>query len=168
IAVRTHQPFPTRRSSDLTRRVRLMRPVERELQIRSAPLRRAVGELAGAVAVLRDVTEMRRLEQVRTEFVANVSHELRTPLTALKGFIETLLDGAMDDPATARRFLEIVRRETDRLVSLINDLLDLSRLESPHLEVELVPVNLSLLAAECAELFRQRAESRSIDLSVQC
>jgi len=151
-----------------TRSVRLMRPVERELQIRSAPLRRADGELAGAVAVLRDVTEMRRLEQVRTEFVANVSHELRTPLTALKGFIETLLDGAMDDPATARRFLEIVRRETDRLVSLINDLLDLSRLESPHLEVELVPVNLSLLAAECAELFRQRAESRSIDLSVQC
>lgn len=150
-----------------TRTVRLMRPVERELQIRSAPLRSAEEGLDGAVAVLRDVTEMRRLEQVRTEFVANVSHELRTPLTALKGFIETLLDGAVDDPATARRFLEIVRRETDRLVSLISDLLDLSRLESPHLDVPLVPVDLSSLAVECVELFRQRAESRSIELSCQ-
>ena len=150
-----------------TRTVRLMRPAQRELQIRSAPLRSAVGNLDGAVAVLRDVTEMRRLEQVRTEFVANVSHELRTPLTAIKGFIETLLDGAVDDPATARRFLEIVRRETDRLVSLISDLLDLSRLESPHLEVQLVPVDLKPLVEECLELFRHRAESRSIELSSQ-
>ncbi|HEY8532174.1 MAG TPA: ATP-binding protein, partial [Limnochorda sp.] len=150
-----------------TRTLRLMRPAERELQIRSAPLRSVAGGLDGAVAVLRDVTEMRRLEQVRTEFVANVSHELRTPLTAIKGFIETLLDGAVDDPATARRFLEIVRRETDRLVRLINDLLDLSRLESPHLEVQLVPVDLKPLVEECLELFRHRAASRSIELSCE-
>ncbi|BAS29011.1 two-component system histidine kinase PnpS [Limnochorda pilosa] len=154
-----------REGAGVTRTIGLARLGERELQVRTAPLRSRSGELHGAVAVLRDVTEMRRLEQVRTEFVANVSHELRTPLTALKGFIETLLDGAVDDRATARRFLEIMRRETDRLVSLISDLLDLSRLESPRLEVRLETLNLSDLVDQSLELFRHRAGTRGVELA---
>lgn len=84
----------------------------------------------GAVIVGYDVTELRRLEQVRTDFVGNVSHELRTPLTSIKGFVETLLDGAADDPALRERFLTIIQTETLRLQRLIDDLLTLSRIEN--------------------------------------
>ncbi|MBM7867548.1 phosphate regulon sensor histidine kinase PhoR [Heliobacterium gestii] len=86
--------------------------------------------LLGAAMVIDDVTEVRRLEQMRTEFVANVSHELRTPLTSIKGFVETLLDGALDDAKVAKRFLSIINEETQRLQRLIEDLLQLSRIES--------------------------------------
>ncbi len=84
----------------------------------------------GAVAVFQDITEIRRLEQIRTEFVANVSHELRTPLTSIKGFVETLLDGADEDPGVRERFLHIIHDETGRLQRLIEDLLTLSHLEN--------------------------------------
>lgn len=87
-------------------------------------------EVHGAVAVFQDLTEVRRLEQVRTEFVANVSHELRTPLTSIKGFVETLLDGAAEDPRVRERFLHIIHDETRRLQRLIEDLLTLSHLEA--------------------------------------
>jgi len=83
----------------------------------------------GVVMVLHDVTELRRLEQVRTEFVANVSHELRTPLTAIQGYLETLLSGALEERENARRFLEIVLRHSERLGRLLNDLTDLSNIE---------------------------------------
>src|SRR5207244_1075389 len=86
--------------------------------------RLAADEL-GVVMVLHDVTELRRLEQVRTEFVANVSHELRTPLTAVHGYLETLLAGALEERENARRFLEIVFRHTERLGRLLDDLTDL-------------------------------------------
>ncbi|KAB2954510.1 PAS domain-containing protein [Heliorestis acidaminivorans] len=84
----------------------------------------------GAVMVIHDITEVRRLEQMRTEFVANVSHELRTPLTSIKGFVETLLDGAVEDKKLSHRFLTIIDEETDRLQRLIEDLLKLSHIES--------------------------------------
>ena len=103
-------------------------PVERALQVHAVPLRLAGEEPAWSL-VLHDVTELRRLEQVRTEFVANVSHELRTPLTAIQGYLETLLGGALDEPEHARRFLEIVFRHTERLGRLLNDLTDLSNIE---------------------------------------
>ena len=92
------------------------------------PLRLGPGE-TGVAMVLHDITALRQLEQVRTEFVANVSHELRTPLTAIQGYLETLLGGALDDPAHARRFLEVVFRHTERLGRLLNDLTDLSNIE---------------------------------------
>ena len=79
--------------------------------------------------VLHDLTALRQLERVRTEFVANVSHELRTPLTAIQGYLETLLSGALDEPENARRFLEIVLRHSERLGRLLNDLTDLSNIE---------------------------------------
>jgi two-component system phosphate regulon sensor histidine kinase PhoR len=87
----------------------------------------------GVVLVLRDVTELRRLEKMRTEFVANVSHELRTPLTSIKGFVETLLDGASEDKEVRERFLKIIQSESLRLQHIIDDLLTLSRIENRHL-----------------------------------
>ncbi len=102
---------------------------ERFLQITGAPLRDGGGERIGALVVLNDVTRMKRLENVRKEFVANVSHELKTPVTSIKGFVETLIDGAIDDPRDARRFLKILARQADRLNAIIEDLLLLSSIE---------------------------------------
>lgn len=101
------------------------------LDVHAVPFRRGTtGELVGVVVVLHDITEIRRLEQVRREFVANVSHELKTPVTSLKGFAETLLDGAMYDEKTCRAFLEIIYEESERLSRLIQDLLQLSQIEN--------------------------------------
>jgi len=103
--------------------------VERFLQAHGTVLRGAQGQEIGALVVLNDVTRLRRLEDLRRDFVANVSHELKTPITAIKGFVETLLDGAAEDPDNARRFLQIITRQADRLNAIIDDLLDLSRIE---------------------------------------
>ncbi|MFP4057346.1 MAG: two-component system histidine kinase PnpS [Candidatus Brocadiia bacterium] len=102
---------------------------ERVLQAHGAALRDPQGTRIGAVVVLHDITRLRRLEEVRREFVANVSHELKTPLTSIKGFVETLLDGARHDPDAAARFLGIINKQVDRLNAIIEDLLLLSTLE---------------------------------------
>ncbi|HBV85929.1 MAG TPA: PAS domain-containing sensor histidine kinase [Desulfosporosinus sp.] len=102
---------------------------QKTVQSKINPILTEQGQSRGAVIVFHDVTELRRLEQMRTEFVANVSHELRTPLTSIKGFVETLLDGAADDPSLRNRFLNIIQAETLRLQRLIEDLLTLARFE---------------------------------------
>ncbi len=102
---------------------------ERFLQAHGTMLRDAQGEQIGALIVLNDVTRLRRLENMRKDFVANVSHELKTPITAIKGSVETLLDGALSDPESARRFLQIIARQGERLNLIIDDLLTLSRIE---------------------------------------
>ena len=135
-------------------------PVNRVVAARGAPV--GLGpETAGVLLVLHDVTELRRLERVRSEFVANVSHELRTPLTCIKGYLETLLDGALDDRAHARRFLEVAGTHAERLDRLIDDLLELSNIESGR--VTLVPMRLDLgdIVAGVAAMFeRQTTQSR--------
>ena len=99
------------------------------LQARGTALHDAQGRGIGAVMVLNDVTDFRRLEHIRRDFVANVSHELKTPITSIKGFVETLLDGAMHNPDDAERFLQIVAKQADRLNAIIEDLLSLSKIE---------------------------------------
>jgi two-component system phosphate regulon sensor histidine kinase PhoR len=130
-------------------------PVNRVVSARGAPLGLG-GEAAGVLLVLHDVTELRRLERVRSEFVANVSHELRTPLTCIKGYLETLLDGALDDPAHARRFLEVAGTHAERLDRLIDDLLELSNIESGR--VTLAPMRLDLgdVVTGVAAMFERR------------
>jgi two-component system phosphate regulon sensor histidine kinase PhoR len=106
-------------------------PTARQIfKIYGAPILNEQRRVAGAVLLIRNVTEIRRLEQLRTEFVANVSHELRTPLTSIRGFVETLLEGAMEDKKLGRRFLEIINNEAQRLQRLVDDLLALSQLEN--------------------------------------
>ena len=100
---------------------------ERVLQIRGTILKNSHGRSFGAVFVLNDVTRLRRLENMRRDFAANVSHELRTPITSIKGFVETILDGAT--PEDTDRFLRIVARQADRLDAIIDDLLSLSKIE---------------------------------------
>jgi two-component system phosphate regulon sensor histidine kinase PhoR len=121
---------------------------------------------SGAVVVLHDVTELRRLERVRQDFVANVSHEFKTPLTAIQGFAETLLAGAMDDPRANRRFLEIIRDHATRLARLTDDLLKLARIEAGKLEVEFFPVQLLELIERCAEITLLKATRKQITLDL--
>jgi len=142
----------------------------RFLQGHGAPLRDASGARIGAVVVLNDVTRLRRLESMRRDFVANVSHELKTPITSIKGFIETLSEGAIDDPTTARRFLDIASRQADRLNAIIEDLLSLSRVEEES-EAGTVPLareRLRPLLNGALDVCRVKAEPKGITLELDC
>jgi two-component system, OmpR family, phosphate regulon sensor histidine kinase PhoR len=135
----------------------------RVLEVQVMPLRR---ELRGSAAVFHDLTELRRLEKIRKDFVANVSHELRTPITTIRGYAETLRTGALADPEHAPKMVEIIHRQSERLSVMVADLLELSRLESGELELERGPVSLAEAAARAAEAVRGRAQEKRQSLSV--
>jgi two-component system phosphate regulon sensor histidine kinase PhoR len=123
----------------------------------------------GALLVVHDVTRVHRLEKVRRDFVANVSHELKTPITSIRGFVETLQDGAVHDPEKAKRFLDIIRRQSERLNAIIEDLMELSRIER-EAETETIdrgvhdlgPV-LEAAVADCAA----KASARNVGVSLR-
>ncbi|MBN9518666.1 HAMP domain-containing protein [bacterium] len=119
---------------------------------------------AGAVVVVHDTTELRRLERLRQDFVANVSHELKTPLAVISSTVEALLDGAADDPDTCTAFLARVGDESARLMDLIQDLLSLARVESGELGLEPEPVPLDRAIADCLERHAHRAEAKTMTL----
>jgi two-component system phosphate regulon sensor histidine kinase PhoR len=119
---------------------------------------------SGAVLVLHEISELRRLERVRQDFVANVSHEFRTPLTAIQGFAETLLGGALEDAANSRRFIEVIRDHAVRLARLTEDLLELSRIEAGALKLELGPVSVGQLVESCTETVSLKAGQKQLIL----
>jgi two-component system phosphate regulon sensor histidine kinase PhoR len=121
----------------------VIRPHTQIYRVHVVPLKEESGEIEGAVAVFHDVTDARNFDHMRSEFVGNVSHELRTPLTSIKGFVETLLDGAMENSFICRRFLSIIDAETERLNRLIEDLLTLSSIESRERIIRFKPVCLA-------------------------
>ena len=124
------------------------------------------GETSGAVIVLHDITELRKLERIRRDFVANVSHEFRTPLTAIQGFSETLLGGAMNDPQNRERFLGIILEHARRLARLTEDLLRLSQMDADRLELELRSVNVKQLIESCYETASHRAAEKELEVSL--
>ena len=119
-----------------SREITLLHPQEKVLLAHATPVLREEA-IDGAVLIFHDITELRRLEKVRQDFVANVSHELRTPVSTIRGYAETLLEGALEDKAHAREFLRIIYDDAERLTKLINDLLDLSRVESGKMKLAL-------------------------------
>jgi two-component system phosphate regulon sensor histidine kinase PhoR len=121
----------------------------------------------GAVLVLHDTTELRRLERLRQDFVANVSHELKTPLSVIKACVETLLDGAVDDPDHRGPFLERIGQQSDRLYSLILDLISLGRIESGSELFDFQPVRVAAVARACLERHQARAEARQQTLEAE-
>jgi two-component system phosphate regulon sensor histidine kinase PhoR len=127
----------------------------------------ADGKPEGAVMVLHDISELRRLERIRRDFVANVSHELKTPLTAIRGFSETLLAGALEDPKNKRRFVEIIRNHSVRLARLTDDLLKLARIEAGKLDLEFAPVQIWDIVAPCLETSKRQAEIKSQTLAME-
>ncbi len=138
----------------------------RTLELRASPLRGASDETAGAVVVLHDVTDLRRLEAVRRDFVANVSHELKTPLTAIRGLVETLIDDPAMRALTRERFFEKIRDQSGRLSALVSDLLTLARIESQEAPPERRPLDLRGPLRDCAARFGPSCEKKGIALSL--
>jgi two-component system phosphate regulon sensor histidine kinase PhoR len=139
-------------------------PTEKQLQVFLAPLKDQAGELFGSIVVLRDLTQLRRLERVRQDFVANVSHELRTPIATVKAMTETLLRGAWRDETVFLRYLEAIDNESDRLSNLVNDLLALAKLDAKR-DVKQEPVDLEALLLEVKEHFTM-AEATQTSLEI--
>jgi two-component system phosphate regulon sensor histidine kinase PhoR len=125
------------------------------------------GETTGAIIVLHDITDLRKLERVRRDFVANVSHEFKTPLTAIQGFAETLLAGAIDDPQNRNRFLEIILEHSRRLARLTDDLLKLSKMDADRLELEISRVSVTEFVETCLETAQHRAVEKGLQLSLR-
>ena len=136
----------------------------RPLRLYVSPMRND-GQVVGALAMVEDITEIRRLEQVRTDFVANVSHELKTPLTSIRGFVETLENGAIDNPEMAHKFLRIIMLETERLTRLINDILSISKLESGNDEVSIERLRLDKMAYDVADMLSIHAGEKEVTIN---
>ena len=128
------------------------------LQIEASPAGGQRENEACAVLVFHDITELRHLEKIRKDFVANVSHELRTPLTSIKGYVEALLDGAKDDPESSIKFLDIILKQSDRLNLIITDLLELSKIESGRVSLKKEPVDLRAVVERTSAIMKPLAD----------
>ncbi|RKJ32027.1 PAS domain S-box protein, partial [Butyricicoccus sp. 1XD8-22] len=135
-------------------------------QVYGAPVVGEHGRWLGVVIVLHDISELIRLEQIRKDFVANVSHELRTPITSIKGFSETLLDGAFKDEKMLLSFLDIIYQESNRLQMLINDLLELSKIEQHGFSVNIAPTSLQDVLIRAVELTSPRLDEKNMEFKV--
>lgn len=143
---------------------------DRIVKLRSTSLLDSEGKRIGTLLVIADVTRVRELENMRRDFVANVSHEIKTPITAVKGFVETLLDGALESPGDARHFLGIIAKHTRRLEAMVEDLLSLSRIEQ---EGELAKkdfgeFNLSGVLHSAIQYCKAKAEAKGVTVSLDC
>lgn len=140
-------------------------PEERAFKVNGVPIIRN-NRLDGAILVFHDITELRRLEKIRRDFVANVSHELRTPISSIKGYAETLLEGALDDKDNAKEFVNIIYRDSNRLAALINDLLDLSRIESDKMKMLFAALEPVSLIKSAVKIIENQAKAKSITLNL--
>jgi two-component system, OmpR family, phosphate regulon sensor histidine kinase PhoR len=138
----------------------------RSFDVTAAPVR-SEGSITGAVIVLHDISEIRRLERARRDFIANISHEFKTPLTAIQGFAETLLGGALEDIENRRRFLGIIREHALRLGRLTEDLLKLAQIEAGQMQREARPVAVSEIIETCMETVRVKAEQKKLLLEAE-
>lgn len=150
----------------ISKEISVFVPEEKIFMVHATPVIQE-GKAEGAVLVFHDISDIRRLERIRTDFVANVSHELRTPVASIKGYAETLLDGALNDKKNAREFLEIIHADSDRLAKLINDLLDLSKIESGALTLSLEPLAIEPVVKHIISGISKQAGDKSIDVRIE-
>ncbi len=150
----------------IQKEITIISPQERHFSVQVSAVLLNSDRLSGVVAVFHDITNLKRLDRVRAEFVANVSHEFKTPLTTIKGFVETLQDGAVLDKEKAKRFLDIIHKHTERLEYLVNDLLDLASLESPEAPTNLELQDIGPLIDSAVNLFKKQIEDKSLKLEV--
>lgn len=148
----------------MTKEIEMLSPVNKIFEIHASPFWQENGDFKGVVAVFYDITELRKLERIRSEFVANVSHELRTPLSSIKGYVETLLDGAINDSENNMKFLNIINEHTKRLDRLINDLLDLSKIETKRIELKLEVLNIKDTINKVISLLKTKTDEREITI----
>lgn len=146
--------------------ISLIFPCERTLEVYSAPIFGDRQESRGVVVVLHDISEIRRLERVRAEFVANVSHELKTPVTAVKGFAETLLAGALYNYRAAEEFVNIINEEAGRLSRLIHDLLELSKIESKEVKMQIETLELGSEVKRIVNKIMPQLQKKELGLGI--
>jgi len=140
-------------------------PQSKILRINAVPIIRD-NTLMGAVLVFHDITQVRKLERTRQDFMANVSHELRTPVTSIKGYSETLLEGGLEDKDRAKEFINIIHQNSSRLESLINDLLDLAAIESNKMTISLTPLDIKPILKRCVGIFEKSIKDKGLSLSI--
>jgi two-component system phosphate regulon sensor histidine kinase PhoR len=146
--------------------INIIGPQESFFSMQISPVMGREGKLLSLIAVFHDITELKRLENVRAEFVANVSHELKTPLTAIKGFVETLKVSAKDDPVARLRFLDIIDKQTQNLENLVNDLLIVSSIESKEVKMNIMAEPLNKIIASVMALQKKIIENKGHQVSV--
>ncbi|GEL67702.1 two-component system histidine kinase PnpS [Marinilactibacillus psychrotolerans] len=149
------------------REIALLIQAEKIVDVNIVPIPGRMKNTTNYIVLLYDITEIRRLEKVRTDFVANASHELRTPITALKGFSETLLDGALEDREVLIEFLEIMLKESSRLDLMVQDILQLSKLEQKQVRLNVEAIEAKVIVKEVFQILQQKAELKNIELSIE-
>jgi two-component system phosphate regulon sensor histidine kinase PhoR len=150
-----------KKAENISKEISLVWPVSRIFQVNASPIFEK-DKVGGCLLVIHDITEIRKLESMRKDFVANVSHELKTPLTSIKGFIETLLEGALEDKENSRNFLRIIQEHSERLNSLIDDLLELSHIESGQMKLEIKEINLKEMADKVLSGFKSKLHKKKV------
>jgi two-component system phosphate regulon sensor histidine kinase PhoR len=156
-----HRAVKTRKGAAIVQEIELGGLLPKRLLVH---ISRLASPNRGLIAVFHDVTELRRLETVRTDFVANVSHELRTPVTAISAAAETLMGGALQQPDDARAFVDVIDRHAKRLRQLVDDLLDLSRIEARNFRLQLVDIDVAAMVAQSLRLIEDQARPRGVVL----
>lgn len=152
-----------KRGESISKEINLLLPVRKTFEVSASPIFDN-DTVNGCLVVIHDITEIRHLETIRSDFVANVSHELKTPLTSIKGFIETLLEGALDDRENNRSFLKIIQDHAERLDKLVNDLLSLSHLESKEIALKKKSFDLRKQIDEITTSFKTQLKKKDIEL----
>lgn len=151
-------------NQSITKEIQTTYPKELFLLITANPYYSSNEESSGVVLTIHDITKLKKLEQIRKDFVANVSHEMKTPITAIKGFAETLLDGAIDDRENATKFLKTIKIHSERLNSLIDDLLTLSSIELGEIKIEKNNININEAIDNVFNLLSDKAKSKGLYL----
>lgn len=141
-------------------------PAERHFVVNVSPLFYQKNDLSGLVAIFHDITRLKKLEQVRKDFVANISHELKTPITAIQGFAETLLEGAMDDREHALKFLETIRTNSERVNTLVDDLMTISKIEMGVIKITKETVALNEVANSVMAMLEEQAKQKNLSITV--
>lgn len=155
-----------KKEDSLSAQVSLLYPEARIIHIQTAPINDDQGRLLGIVGVFHDITNLKKLEKARSEFIANVSHELKTPITSIIGFVETLRDGAVDDLKKRDEFLNIIHSQSQRLIDLLNDILSLSRIEFREIKMDIQPVSIKEILDNTQALYKNKIESKKQSLRV--
>ena len=147
--------------------IELLYPSHMVLRVKANPVLGSDGKVVSAVSVIEDVTDLMRLNRMRQDFVANVSHELRTPLTAIKGFVEALRDGGLENPSQAEQFLQVIERHAERMDKIVSDLLLLSEMESPDRSLQKEALSFPDLISGAVDALHPLAEAKKQDLAVK-
>jgi two-component system, OmpR family, phosphate regulon sensor histidine kinase PhoR len=147
--------------------VKIDSPLEQYCVVQVSPLSYNEAGLSGYIAIFHDITRLKKLEQTRKDFVANISHEIKTPITVIQGFAETLLEGALDDTDHARKFLKTIRSNSERINSLVDDLMTISKLELGVISITKTPVDLEDVGGQIMEMLQDKAKEKNLTIKME-